>query len=859
MPTEDALSRLLKKIALISYHSPRIVLGLVGALTIVAFFIAKGLDIDPALQSLIPEDRPAVKDFVETEQDFKHTEFMISVIELPPELPVIRYRRFLREYQNRLERIPELDAGRLHINSRFVRNVKEYIGRHGLLLMDEGGLKDLDVLLSPETLEVKLNASDPYRPHLWKKEFDPLDVLPLVRRMIPLADRTALDRSNEFFLTRDPHILFFVVGNDYPWLWDRTKKIVESSAEIERQAWNDIMPEVKRLNPQQTIPEPKIEWIGKAMDVMRMTQVIWEAFSGTIVSTSLLVALVFLCFLPSLRALCLAYLPVMIGLVWSLAFARLAVGKLNILSVVCWGLMIGLGIDFPTYLLNRYIQLRREGQELKEAVLLTWAETGRPVLVGALNVIIVFIILTASGLPAFRDIGLICSSGLFLILVLVLLTLPALIRLLEGKTPSRPLIVYPPWLSRIPVKRPWMTLLVSLLVFGGLSLFVTRFRFQSPFEETYFMFRQPSEIMSPVDRRFGELMGASINSFRLIVSGSSWEEALENNEALAKVLQKYEGSKEIAFFDSLSYWLPSEKRQERALQELPHLENLKSKTFLERYQSGVKQFLSTQEVHQEDKAAFRIYGEEVSRLLQGNVLAGPEALNESGLEKILNHYSAERDGKILLSTYVYLPRGNPAKLKEALMRRLLQEDLFRSGLVRYPSDESMIGEIRAVLQNDLLRLGGLSLVFTTVLLYFAFRSVKMTLYASVPMILGGLAAVGAYTLIRGDFSIFNILWVPIYIGMATDDALHIGSHLTSPNSSIQDALGKAGSIVILTSVTTMIGFGSSLFTEIEILKRISFWIVTALTTELIASLFLFPALLKIDRRIFSKKSPAALE
>src|SRR4030095_12393467 len=185
------------------------------------------------------------------------------------------------------------------------------------------------------------------------------------------------------------------------------------------------------------------------------------------------------------------------------------------------------------------------------------------------------------------------------------------------------------------------------------GFFVTRFRFQSPFEESYFMYRQPAEIMSPVDRRFGELMGSSINSFRLIVSGSSWAEALENNDALAKLLQKHEALNEIAHFDSLYYWLPSQKRQEGALQVLPHLENLKSEKFLEGYESGVKEVLSSREPRSEDKAAFRLYGSELSKLLEGRVSAGPDALKESGLEKILNHYRAERNGKILLSTYVY--------------------------------------------------------------------------------------------------------------------------------------------------------------------------------------------------------------
>jgi predicted RND superfamily exporter protein len=225
----------------------------------------------------------------------------------------------------------------------------------------------------------------------------------------------------------------------------------------------------------------------------------------------------------------------------------------------------------------------------------------------------------------------------------------------------------------------------------------------------------------------------------------------------------------------------------------------------------------------------------------------PSDIRAAGLDKVLNHYTAEKNRKILLSTYVYLPPGDYLSEKKALLDQLKEEKMFKEGVVKYSTEESVINEIRHLVVEEIAWLGLLALILTIFLLWWGTRSLKKTVLTLIPLLLGGASAMGAYAIFAGPFSIFNLMLVPIYIGMATDDALHLGEELSEPGEGepISRALRKWGGMIILTSVTNMIGFGSNLFTQIEVLRRIGVWIMLALGCELIGSILMLPALFKI--------------
>lgn len=135
--------------------------------------------------------------------------------------------------------------------------------------------------------------------------------------------------------------------------------------------------------------------------------------------------------LRSLRLVAAVVATLLMGLVWTAAFATLAVGQLNLISVAFAVLFIGLGVDFGIHMALRFREeLARDGDR---AAALGRAAHG---VAGALTLSAVA---AAAGFFAFlptdyrglAELGLISGGGMFIALFASLSVLPALLALLR--------------------------------------------------------------------------------------------------------------------------------------------------------------------------------------------------------------------------------------------------------------------------------------------------------------------------------------------------------------------------------------------------------------------------------------------
>lgn len=151
----------------------------------------------------------------------------------------------------------------------------------------------------------------------------------------------------------------------------------------------------------------------------------------------LAVVLLIVASLRAPRALVLLAFPLFVGLVWTFAFARLAVGHLNIISGFLFSILSGLGIEYGIHLMHRYRELRDEGVGVERAIEVLVAKTGRALISGSLTNASVFAVIALAQFRGFAEFGLIASVGLLLTLVATLAGMPALIVLSERLRPMR--------------------------------------------------------------------------------------------------------------------------------------------------------------------------------------------------------------------------------------------------------------------------------------------------------------------------------------------------------------------------------------------------------------------------------------
>ncbi|MFN7696686.1 MAG: MMPL family transporter, partial [Deltaproteobacteria bacterium] len=137
------------------------------------------------------------------------------------------------------------------------------------------------------------------------------------------------------------------------------------------------------------------------------------------------------------RALVILAVPLFTGLVWTFAFARLAVGHLNIISGFLFSILSGLGIEYGIHLMHRFRELREEGVPLERAIEVLLEKTGRALLSGSMTNASVFAVIAFAQFSGFSEFGLIAAVGLLLTLVSTLVGLPALLVLFERWRPIR--------------------------------------------------------------------------------------------------------------------------------------------------------------------------------------------------------------------------------------------------------------------------------------------------------------------------------------------------------------------------------------------------------------------------------------
>ena len=120
-----------------------------------------------------------------------------------------------------------------------------------------------------------------------------------------------------------------------------------------------------------------------------------------------------------------------IGLAYTLAFATLAVGHLNVLTVTFVPMLIGLAIDFGVHLITRYEEELRHGKCQKAALMKAMAYTGQGIFTGALTTAGAFIAMIFTDFRGIREMGIICGGGLLLCFIPMMTMLPVL--LLRGR------------------------------------------------------------------------------------------------------------------------------------------------------------------------------------------------------------------------------------------------------------------------------------------------------------------------------------------------------------------------------------------------------------------------------------------
>ena len=197
----------------------------------------------------------------------------------------------------------------------------------------------------------------------------------------------------------------------------------------------DVERIVAELDPTGFDPEMRVQLDGSYAQISkRVKRFESEIVGGSLASLFVLVGSIALWF-RSLRSILLVFVPLVGAVMFSLAFAALTYGFLNLVSAFIFAILLGLGIDFNIVLLTRYRDERMRGSSRPVAIAVTLATTGPASLFGGMSTGLGFGVLAFADFQGFAQFGVIALVGVFAAIAAALVVMPSMITLLDRLRP----------------------------------------------------------------------------------------------------------------------------------------------------------------------------------------------------------------------------------------------------------------------------------------------------------------------------------------------------------------------------------------------------------------------------------------
>ncbi len=199
--------------------------------------------------------------------------------------------------------------------------------------------------------------------------------------------------------------------------------------------------------------------------------------------------------------------------------------------------------------------------------------------------------------------------------------------------------------------------------------------------------------------------------------------------------------------------------------------------------------------------------------------------------------------------------------------REIRDDLSAEGLTtRVGGPKAMFLEVNDRVAADIARAEMISMPILLVLLAFVFGSLVA---ATTPLLVGGLAIVGAFTVVRGltyltDVSVFSINIITILgLGLAIDYALFMVSRFREELERSRDTpqavaatMATAGRTVAVSGVTVALALSGLLLFPQVFLRSMGIGGIAAVAVAMTVSLTVLPALLAVlGRRVDALRLP----
>ena len=560
------------------------------------------------------------------------------------------------------------------------------------------------------------------------------------------------------------------------------------------------------------------------------------------------VAIVLIAGLRSLSLVFATLITLIIGLIWTAAFATIAIGELNMISIAFMVLYIGLGGDFAIHLCLRYREQRQNlDQEL--AVKESGKHIGASLLLCAFTTAIGFYAFLPTAYSGVAELGLISGTGMFISLFLSLTVLPALLTLLPYKVRTRSSNTSS-WFSGIqnlPFTHAKTIIFVSTII--GMISIVTLPKIKFDHNPVHLMDPETESVQTYKDL----LAGSSRSPLSINLVETEIGDLPEQLKALKSVDEVItvnsfipsDQKNKLAIIDDLSLVMsPQEKANQKTISDQDRLLAINEfYEILNANKPDQKLNKTLEKLLGQNKKNLHFLDQKLIASLPGRLRNLEESLNAEEITitslpaDLRDRWQSNENYRIEVFSKNDL---NDNKILESFVNdvRKIAPDAIGVPIINVDASSAVVRAFQQAL--------GLALVVIIILLWLLLDKKSDSFLILVTLILAGLMTFSVSVLLGIQFNFANVIALPLLLGIGVDSSIHIlhryRSALPESDSLLNTSTARA---VLFSALTTACSFGNLAISPHRGTASMGVLLTLGLILTLFVTLIVLPALLSL--------------
>jgi hopanoid biosynthesis associated RND transporter like protein HpnN len=621
-----------------------------------------------------------------------------------------------------------------------------------------------------------------------------------------------------------------------------------------------------------------------ALNFEEMAGILWDVFVGGLFCFSLVVVILWFA-LRSWRIVVAAVSTLLIGLVFTAAFAAVAVGFLNIVSLAVAILFIGLGVDFGIHLGTRYAELMRGGRASLDAMIAAVEDIGGSLVLCMITTAIGFLVFVPTDYRGVAQLGLIAGASMVIILALTLTYFPALLFAWLPVDADRDLrrdvtfsVRWWAWFDAHPGAVRATAAVAAVAAVIGIG--------QARFDPNVIDLRDPS---AESVQAFNDLLSEAGNASPWYVDAI--EPDLESAQALAAKFEALDlvshtityadyvpsdQDEKLEILDDIAFLLdpppasvetrpePSTEEQVAALRDLHEflgaewIEGDRSPlgASIVQLRARLTTFLARLDGDGTPEEALASFEEILlaglpSQLQRLRAALSPDEITLESLPEELTSRMIARDGSVRLQIFPEEDLNSEIAL-ESFVEAILGVDPRTSGIA------VNLVAFQEATQSSFLQALATALSLIALLLLALWRRVSDMLLVLAPLLLSAGLAVASMGLIDMAFNFINVIVIPLMFGIGVDSGIHLVHRSNQVASLGEGLLGTTTArAVFYSALTTTVSFGSLALSSHRGMASMGTLLTIGMILTVVCNLIVLPALLALRAPRETTATPGA--